>query len=71
MPDLHSSKHIQQVLEEHGFLAISQKGSHIKLRKYGDPTLTVILPANQKEVPRGTFRSILRQSRLNAEDFLL
>ncbi|NOS67392.1 MAG: type II toxin-antitoxin system HicA family toxin [Candidatus Peribacteraceae bacterium] len=70
MPELYSSRHIQKVLEHHGFSVISQKGSHIKLRKVGEQTVTVILPANRKEIPHGTFRSILRQSQLSGETFL-
>jgi predicted RNA binding protein YcfA (HicA-like mRNA interferase family) len=69
MPNLYSSKYIQKVLEMHGFSVVSQKGSHIKLRKSTEKTLTVILPANKKEIPHGTFRSILRQSKLNEADF--
>lgn len=69
MSKLHSSQHIQKVLEANGFLAVSQKGSHLKLRKSGKEALTVILPANRKEIPYGTFRSILRQSKLMEEDF--
>ena len=60
MPKLHSSKTILKVLEQKGFIFVSQKGSHIKYRKIGKPTLTVIIPANRKEIPQGTFRSILR-----------
>ena len=69
MPKLHSSKEIIKVLEQKGFIFISQKGSHIKYRKTGNLTLTVIIPANRKEMPEGTFRSIIRQSNLNEEDF--
>ena len=69
MPKLYSSAHILKVLALHGFVFISQKGSHIKLRKIGDTTLTVIVPANRKETPIGTFRSILRQSALTEADF--
>jgi len=61
---------IIKVLERKGFVFISQKGSHIKYRKSGSVALTVIVPANKKEIPHGTFRSILRQSGLNEEDFL-
>lgn len=43
---------------------VSQRGSHVKYRK---GTRTVIVPAGRKEIPRGTFGSILRQSGL-AED---
>lgn len=69
MPKLYSSRHIINVLEKHGFEYISQKGSHVKYRKYGRPILTTIIPANRKEIPIGTFRSILRQSQLKEEDF--
>jgi predicted RNA binding protein YcfA (HicA-like mRNA interferase family) len=69
MPKLYSSSHILKILDKHGFIFISQKGSHIKLRKTGDVTLTVIVPANRKEIPIGTFHSILRQSLLTEGDF--
>jgi len=41
----------------------------VKFRKFGNPTLTVIIPANRKEMPLGTFRSILRQADLKEEEF--
>jgi predicted RNA binding protein YcfA (HicA-like mRNA interferase family) len=69
MPKLFSSKHIEKTLRQHGFSFISRKGSHVKYRKVGRPTLDVIIPANRKEIPTGTFRSILRQSGLSQKDF--
>lgn len=69
MPKLHSSAHILKVLESKGFIFISQKGSHIKMRYNGSPLLTVIVPAKRKEIPLGTFKSICRQSQLTEEDF--
>ena len=69
MPKLHSSRHIIKVLEEHGFFFVSQRGSHAKYRKVGKPTLTAIVPAGKKEIPHGTFRSILRQSKLTEGNF--
>lgn len=54
---------------QNGFLFVSQKGSHAKYRKQGNPTLTVIVPAGRKEIPQGTFNSILRQSGLRRFDF--
>ena len=69
MPKLFSSSHIVKVLQRKGFIYISQKGSHVKFRKFGNPTLTVIIPANRKEMPHGTFRSILRQADLKEEEF--
>ena len=69
MPKLFSSNEILIVLLKHGFIFVSQKGSHIKYRKTGSPTLTVIIPADRKQIPIGTFNSILRQSGLAKEDF--
>ena len=54
------------VLLAQGFVLVSQKGSHAKFRK---GKLTVIVPKHGKEVPYGTFTSILRQSFLREEDF--
>ncbi|HEY4495065.1 MAG TPA: type II toxin-antitoxin system HicA family toxin [Candidatus Paceibacterota bacterium] len=69
MPKLHSSEHIIKVLQSKGFVYISQRGSHVKFKKFGKPSRTVIVPANRKEIPLGTFRSILRQSNLIEKDF--
>ncbi len=69
MPKLHSSRRIVKVLLARNFVFITQKGSHAKFRKNGNPVLTVIVPMNKKEVPHGTFRSLLRQSCLTQEDF--
>jgi len=70
MPRLFSSKHIIRVLEEHGFYFISQKGSHVKYAKTlrGASTI-VIVPANRREIPQGTFHSIMRQACLKKKDF--
>lgn len=69
MPKLYSSGYIIKILKSKGFNIISQKGSHIKLRKSGYPTLTTIVPAERKELPIGTFRSILKQAGLVETDF--
>ncbi|GDX52074.1 hypothetical protein LBMAG27_11210 [Bacteroidota bacterium] len=69
MPKLYSSAFIIKILLKHGFVFISQKGSHAKYRKIGTQTLTVIIPTPRKEIPYGTFKSILKQSKLNEEDF--
>ena len=69
MPKLYSSKDIIKVLQKRGFVYISQKGSHTKFRKTGSSTLTAIVPAGKKEIPFGTFRSILRQADLSENDF--
>lgn len=69
MPKFYSSSYIIRILMKEGFIFISQRGSHMKFRKISSSILTVIVPANKKEIPQGTLRSILRQSNLNEENF--
>ena len=70
MPRLHSSGRIVKVLLLKGFYLVSQKGSHAKFHKdLNHQTLVVIVPIGRKEIPHGTFHSILRQSGLKKEDF--
>jgi predicted RNA binding protein YcfA (HicA-like mRNA interferase family) len=69
VPKLYSSRQVVAALEGNGFDFVSQRGSHVKYRKGGSPTRTVIVPAGRKEIPRGTFRSILRQSGLDETAF--
>jgi len=69
MPKLYSAAAILKILKKKGFVHVSQKGSHVKYRKSGNPVLTVIIPARRKEIPMGTFKSILRQSKLTEVDF--
>ncbi len=70
MPKLYSSEEIIRTLLHNGFKFISQKGSHKKFRKIGLPTLTVIIPADRKQIPLGTFKAILRQSGLKETSFI-
>ena len=66
MPKLYSSRHIIAVLNSHGFVEVDQTGSHKKFRL---ESLTVIVPAAKREIPYGTFMSILRQSGLLKQVF--
>ena len=66
MSKLYSSAQIIATLLKFGFQFISQRGSHHKYQKDGR---TVIVPAPRKEIPHGTFRSIIRQSGLSIKDF--
>ena len=65
-----SARKIIKALSKVGFQQVSQRGSHIKLkRKEGERTWIVIVP-NFNEIPIGTLRSIIRQSGLDIENFL-
>jgi predicted RNA binding protein YcfA (HicA-like mRNA interferase family) len=66
MTKLPSSQKIINALLENGFIFISQRGSHAKYRK---DDKTVIVPSPRKEIPIGTFRSIIRQSGLTPDQF--
>ena len=60
---------IISVLKKFGFEVVSQRGSHIKLRKDGPETKVVIIP-NHYEVAKGTLKAILEQAGLALEGFL-
>ncbi len=69
MPKPYPFRFVLRILKIKGFYFVSQSGSHAKYRKKGNPTLSVIIPIHKKEIPYGTFRSILRQSNLKEMDF--
>jgi len=60
---------IIKVLTHLGFQKVSQKGSHMKYAKQGNPTRTAIIPMHS-EVARGTLKSILEQANVTLDDFL-
>ncbi len=66
MSKLLSSEQIIKILLKNGFQLVSQRGSHQKYQKEG---YTVIVPSPRKEIPIGTFRSIVRQAGLAVNDF--
>lgn len=69
MPDLYSSKTVLNALKKSGFEKVSQKGSHIKLRRTSEEkVLTVIVP-DHKMIAKGTFSSILRQAKMSKAEF--
>ncbi len=65
-----SGAEVLRALGRGGFTQVSQKGSHVKLRKES-PTgsLTAIVPMHDELAP-GTLRSILRQAGLTVDDLL-
>ena len=64
-----SGKDVCDILINHGFIQVRQRGSHIIMQKQiKDSTLTVPVP-NHKELKLGTLRSIIRQSKLSKTDF--
>ncbi len=60
---------ILRVLNQKDFFFVRQKGSHARFRKNGNPTKNVTIKMSKKEIPYGTFQSILLQSGLEEKDF--
>ncbi|MBI4599963.1 type II toxin-antitoxin system HicA family toxin [Candidatus Uhrbacteria bacterium] len=60
---------VLKVLKKEGFFFVSQRGSHAKFRKLGLPTRMVIVKMSKKQIPHGTFQSIILHSGLNESDF--
>ena len=69
MPKPISLRKVLRVLNDKGFIFISQKGSHAKYRKIGNSSKSAIIKMGRKEIPYGTFKSILRQANLAGDDF--
>ncbi len=67
MSKLYSSGEVEAVLNKLHFRFVSQKGSHGKFKN--EKGRTVILPMNKKEIPKGTFGSILRQVGIGLGEF--
>ncbi len=67
MPKRYSSREIIGVIEKLGFSSVRQKGSHIIFRKKSGEVVVIV--ANKKELPPGTFSKILRDVHLTLEEF--
>ena len=67
MTRLPGSSKVVDILVKNGFFFVSQKGSH---QKYSNGKHTVIVPAQRKEMPVGTLKSISRQSGIEFENFI-
>jgi predicted RNA binding protein YcfA (HicA-like mRNA interferase family) len=67
MSKLYSSREIAAVLQKLGFIQTSQKGSHAKFKNSSEKI--VIVPMAKKEIPEGTFRSILKQAEITLSIF--
>jgi len=60
---------ILRTLRKEGFFLVRQKGSHARYKNEGHPTRFVTLKTTEKEIPYGTFKSILLQSGVSEKDF--
>ncbi len=61
---------IIKAVQRGGWTVVRQKGSHIRLQKHiGDEVLKITVPAH-RPVKIGTLAGILRQARLDVDQFL-
>ena len=68
LPRLKANEVIR-ILQQHGFILISQRGSHQKWRN-SDTGKQVIVPYHKgKQLPLGTLRSIIEGSGIPEEEF--
>jgi predicted RNA binding protein YcfA (HicA-like mRNA interferase family) len=59
-----SAQEVCKILEQHNFVQVRQRGSHIIMQKQTEnSTITVPVP-NYSEIRIGTLQSIIRQSEL-------
>ena len=71
MPKPIPLKAVLQVLRSKGFFFVRQKGSHARYEKVTkEKTYKVTVKVGKKEIPYGTFMSILLHSGLEESDFL-
>ncbi|HNY71879.1 MAG: YcfA-like protein [Deltaproteobacteria bacterium ADurb.Bin151] len=64
-----SGKQVCNILSQHGFVEVRQKGSHIVMQKHlSNTTITVPVP-NHSELKIGTLQSIIRQSGIAKSEF--
>jgi len=65
-----SGKEVIKILcREFGFCFVSQKGSHVKLRrKVKNQVITTIIPLH-KELACGTMKGVLDLAKVNEKDF--
>lgn len=70
MPKPIPLKLVLKVLKEKGFFFIRQKGSHARYERVTkEKTYKVTIKIGKKEIPHGTFMSILLHSGLEERDF--
>lgn len=68
MPKLYSARQVIKALQRLRFTIISQKGSHIKLRRVIEGNIFTPIVPNHKEIAMGTLQSILRQAGITKEE---
>jgi len=64
-----SGNEVCKILEQHGFVRVRQRGSHIVMQRATDGGTTTVPVPDHTEVKIGTLRSIIRQSGVSRAEF--
>lgn len=70
LPILSGEEAIKILQKGFGFEVVSQKGSHIKLRKTINGKIVTTVVPNHKELMAGTLKGILELAKIDVEDFI-
>jgi predicted RNA binding protein YcfA (HicA-like mRNA interferase family) len=60
---------VKRKLQAAGFVAATQRGSHVKFVRHGPEGIRTVIVPDHREVAVGTLRSILRQAGLTDDAF--
>lgn len=64
-----SGREAVAVLQRMGYVAVRQKGSHIRLRHPADSRRAPLTVPDHKELKSGTLRTIIRDAGLSVDEF--
>lgn len=64
-----SGREVIKFLEKVGYVVVSQRGSHVKLRKNQENVVSTVIVPNHKTIKLGTLKSILRQAKIEEKHF--
>ncbi len=65
-----SGDELIRTLEKFGYVAVRQKGSHVRLRHHSDPSRTPLSVPLHSTVAPGLLRRILRDAQITVEQLL-
>lgn len=64
-----SGQEVCDILEQHGFVQVRQRGSHRIMQRVADDGTTTVPVPDHDELKMGTLRSIIRQSGIPRSEF--
>ncbi|MBI4035564.1 type II toxin-antitoxin system HicA family toxin [Candidatus Daviesbacteria bacterium] len=68
MPKTYTPKQVITKFQKLGFVEDRQSGSH-KIFYHPETKTRAVIPYHLKELPKGTFKAILRESKISQEEF--